>query len=233
LCIVNTKISAILLDNMTTKTQPGLAKAQLTADVVMFTIEDNTLEVLLVKRAHEPYKDQWALPGGFLWNGEATKQTAERILCDKAGVEGMYIEQLYTFDSPGRDPRGQIVSVAYFALVARESLKINLSAKTQHPTLFPVASLPQLAFDHQHIISYAHRRLQAKIQYTNAVYSLLPPAFTFNQLQSVYETILGRSLDRRNFRKKFMSLGLIRPTGQKLTGICFPATDRTQPLVLS
>ena len=198
--------------------RPPRANVQVTTDIVTFTIEDNQLKVLLIKRAEEPFEGSWALPGGFLWEGEDTQQAAQRVLLDKAGVTDMYIEQLYTFDNPGRDPRGHVMSVVYFALVALDDLIIKSTPGTQDPMLYSVSDLPQLAFDHNQVVSYALDRLKAKIQYTNAVYSLLPVNFTFNQLQQVYETIIGSPVDRRNFRKKFMSLGLIKPLGERTSG---------------
>ncbi len=193
--------------------RPGLAQIRLTVDVVIFTIDNNELKLLLIERVGEPFIGQAALPGGFLWEGESTEEAARRVLKDKAGVSGTYLEQLYTFDKPGRDPRGQIISVTYFTLVPSEALRLEPSGTTQRPHLQPLDGLPQLAFDHNEIVDYAMNRLRSKLEYTNVAYSLLPSVFTFAQLQQAYEIILGQMLDRRNFRKKFMSLGLIKPTG--------------------
>lgn len=195
-----------------------LAVASITVDVVLFTVEDDQLKVLLVKRKGEPFAGLPALPGGFLWEEESTKQAAQRILFNKAGVRNAYTEQLYTFDDPKRDPRGHIVSVGYLSLVSRQDLIIQSLPHTQSPELYSVDSLPELAFDHQEIINYAVQRLRAKLEYTNVVYSLLPPTFPFKQLQKTYEIILNTTFDKRNFRKKFMSLGIIKPTGQQLAG---------------
>lgn len=203
---------------MNDKRTRKLAQVQVTTDVVTFVVSDNSLKVLLVNRAEEPFKGVWSLPGGFLWDQETTEQAALRVLSDKAGVNDLYIEQLYTFDAPGRDPRGQLISVTHLTLVSEGSLKINQAHHLQQPTLFRLDELPDLAFDHQDIIQYAYGRLRAKLQYTNAVYSLLPRSFTFKQLQDIYESVLGTTVDRRNFRKKFMSLGLIKPTGKQVSG---------------
>ncbi len=200
------------------QSRPQRANIQVTADVVAFTIDDNQLKVLLIERAEAPFARTWALPGGFLHEHETSQQTARRVLLQKAGVAEMYIEQLYTFDSLDRDPRGAIMSIAYFALVALPDLLIKATAGTQHPQLYALGALPSLAFDHAQMVAYAHERLKSKIQYTNAAYSLLPQTFTFMQLQQVYEVILESPLDRRNFRKKFMSLGLIEPTGEQTKG---------------
>jgi 8-oxo-dGTP diphosphatase len=197
-----------------TNLRPPKAQAEVAADVVLFTLEDQTLKTLLIQRTGEPFKDRLALPGGFLWEGESTLDTAKRILNDKAGVQNSYLEQLYTFDAPGRDPRGQVVSVTYMALAHRAELTIEASPTTQQPALHNTAQLPALAFDHTKVLAYAIARLRSKLEYTNAVAALLPRQFTFAALQQAYEVILARPLDRRNFRKKFLSLGLIKATGQ-------------------
>ncbi|MFA6158376.1 MAG: NUDIX domain-containing protein [Candidatus Paceibacterota bacterium] len=184
----------------------------ITVDVVIFTIEDGTLKTLIIQRAREPFANSPALPGGFLLAGETSKDAALRILRDKAGVDGAYLEQLYTFDDPSRDPRGPIFSVTYFALVPPGEMTIRETEHTQRPRLMSAFSLPKLAFDHNKIVSYAIERLQSKVEYTNVTYSLLPKLFTLTELQKTYESILGRTLDKRNFRKKFMELGLVEET---------------------
>lgn len=188
-------------------------------DVVVFTLENNELKVLLTKRASDPFVGSWALPGGFLLKGETTETAARRVLKEKAGVvSNVYLEQLYTFDKPGRDPRAPVFSITYFALVPVEDIKFTKTEKTENPEFVSINHLPKLAFDHKDIVSYSIKRLQAKIQYTNAAYSILPKLFTFFQLQKVYEAILERSIDKRNFRKKFMQLGLIKETKKMLRG---------------
>ena len=197
----------------------SLAEVRAAVDVVIFTVQDNELRVLVVTRQHEPFAGQPALPGGFIWDGETSIRAAERLLHQKAGIKSVFMEQLYTFDAPHRDPRGRVVSIAYYALVPADQLKIEESEHTHKPALVATAKLPSLAFDHHEIVAYAVERLQAKIAYTNAAYSLLPPTFTLAQLQGVYETILGRTLDKRNFRKKYLSLGLIEATHEQVTGL--------------
>lgn len=187
-------------------------------DVVIFTIENDQLKVLLIKRTNEPYKSFWALPGAFMKKSEPSYKTAARTLKEKAGIHSVYLEQLYTFDASGMDPRGSIISVAYFALSPRQKIKLGAGKDVQTPTFFAVKKLPTLGFAHKNIVSYAVKRLAAKLEYTNAVYSLLPKHFTLHQLQKAYETILNRKLDKRNFRKKFLSLKLIKATKKVLTG---------------
>lgn len=181
-----------------------------TTDVVIFTIEDNQLKVLLVKRRQPPFKNCWALPGGFILPNESPTQSAQRVLQDKASTNRVYIEQLYTFADPQRDSRGNVITITYFALTPSNKIKLRSSTSTPTSALLALKQLPSLAFDHRKIIDYALKRLQAKLEYTNIVYSLLPRHFTLSQLQQTYQTILDHLLDKRNFRKKFLQLGLIR-----------------------
>lgn len=182
-----------------------------TSDVVVFTIENRELEVLLIKRANKPFLGSWALPGGFISREEGSRDAALRVLKEKAGVANVYLEQLFTFDDSGRDPRGRVCTIAYFALVPRSKIKFEKGKSIQTPLFFHIKNLPGLAFDHKKIIRYAAKRLRSKLEYTNVVYSLLSEEFTLNELQTAYESILGKKLDKRNFRKKFLQLGLIKP----------------------
>lgn len=187
----------------------------LTADSVVMQLIDNELFVLLIERTQEPFKGVYALPGGYNAAGETTKEAMSRILKAKAGVEVddlKLVEQLYTFDTVARDPRGHAVSVVYMGL--GKDIVPEASKSTQNPQFFPVKKLPDIAYDHDQIIHYAHERLQSKITYTNAVFALLDPFFTLTQLQEAYEAIFCRPLDKRNFRKKFLSLGLITETDE-------------------
>lgn len=185
----------------------------LTVDAVIFQISSGVLEVLLIKRANDPFRDAWALPGGYNAAGETTTAALHRIVSQKAGVDTekdlAYIEQLYTFDTIDRDPRGHAVSVSYMGC----GRDIALRDAGSHTAFLQVHSLPELAYDHANIVRYAHERLQAKLTYTNAVSAFLEKKFTLTQLQSAYEIIFGREFDKRNFRKKFLSLGLIHETG--------------------
>ena len=190
----------------------------LTTDVIIFTIENGQLKILLIKRANDPFKNKWALPGGFINDNEGSQDAALRVLKNKAGLKNVYLAQLYTFDGSSRDPRGRVCTVVYFALVLLEDIKFESGKKLQTPVFYPVNKLPQLAFDHKKIVTYAIKRLRSKLEYTNAVYALLPKTFTFNQLQTTYEAIFGKNMDKRNFRKKFSMLKLIKPTKKILTG---------------
>jgi 8-oxo-dGTP diphosphatase len=217
------KISVYTLDlDMGNKKYPQpLSSARFAADVVVFTVSEGVLQVLLIERFRPPFEELASLPGGFVWEGETSLQAAQRVLLAKAGVEDVFIEQLYTFDSLERDPRGHTISVTYYALVPHERLVIHDGPDTRRPFLAPADKLPPLAFDHKAIIVYASGRLRSKVAYSNAIHSLLPPTFTFSQLQATYESILGTKLDKGNFRKKYLSLGLVEPTEERLVGTSY------------
>jgi hypothetical protein len=174
-------------------------------DVAVFTVLDARLHVLVVPVRDDAFVGKSALPGGRVGVEETLEDAARRHLGAQTGVRGIYLEQLYTFGSPGRDPHGRVVSVAYFALIAHGGRGLRREAAWQ-----PISRPPALAYDHTAVLRTALARLRAKLRYTNLVYELLPSRFTLGELQSMYEAILGRSLDRRNFRKKIVSLGLLR-----------------------
>lgn len=184
-----------------------------TVDGVVFQLEDGVLSVALIQRGNEPFKGEWALPGGYNAAGETTSNALQRIVLKKSGIDlrrqAVYTEQLFTFDTVARDPRGHAVSITYLAC-GRNIVPEKAQEKT---AFFPVKSLPKLAYDHANIIEYAHERLASKLSYTNVVFSLLPKTFTLTKLQSAYEAIFGHELDKRNFRKKFMQLEMIEETG--------------------
>ena len=186
----------------------------LTVDAVLFQISNGALEVLLLKRPNDPFKGEWALPGGYNAKGETTTEALRRIVDQKTGVDIdtdlRHIEQLYTFDNVGRDPRGHAVSVTYLGF-GRDIEPRDAGA---HVAFLDVNNLPALAYDHANIISYAHERLISKLTYTNAVAAFLEKRFTLTQLQAAYEIIFDREFDKRNFRKKFLSLELIHETDE-------------------
>lgn len=193
--------------------RPGLATIRLTTDVVLLTIIDSQLRVMLIPRTAEPFTGSLVLPGGFVWDGETFRRSAERLLSAKAGISGMFLEQLATFDALDRDPRGRVTSVAYLALAAPSQLQPAAEVE-----FVPVSELPALGFDHTEIIAVAVERLRSKLTYTNAAYSLLPEVFVFSDLQTVYEVAFGAAVDKRNFRKKYLSLGFVEPTGDLVRG---------------
>jgi 8-oxo-dGTP diphosphatase len=195
----------------------------LTVDAVIFQLIDDELQVLLLRRPSDPFKGSWALPGGYNPQCETTRDALARIIQEKTGVaidtDLRYVEQLYTFDTVARDPRGHAVSVTYTGYGREITPRADETIG-----FFPVKHLPELAYDHASIVAYAHERLISKLSYTNAVYAFLPPTFTLAELQSAYEAIFGYALDKRNFRKKFLSLNLIHETTEmKRTGAHRPA----------
>jgi 8-oxo-dGTP diphosphatase len=188
----------------------------LTVDSVVMQLLGDKLGVLLIKRAREPFKGSWALPGGYNPAGETTLQAMTRILRSKAGLNSgdlSYIEQLYTFDTVARDPRGHAVSVVYMGLGKDIVLESSLR-DVEEPAFFALDELPALAYDHGDIIGYALKRLRDKVTYTNAISALLPEYFTLSQAQAAYEAVLGMPLDKRNFRKKFLAFDFVEATGE-------------------
>jgi len=192
-------------------------------DVVVFTIDAGRLLALLVKIKTGPHAGHWAFPGGLVGLGESVEEAARRELLEKTGVSDIFLEQLYTFGEPDRNPIQRVVSVAYFALVPHRGRFLRPGTKYAGIGWYPVKDLPRLAYDHNDLAATALQRLRSKLGYTNIAWSLLPESFTLAELQEVCEVILGRSLDRRNFRKKVLSLGLLRALSVKRRGPHRPA----------
>lgn len=184
-----------------------------TTDIVVFTIRHGQLKVLLIRRAEEPYLGQWALPGGFVLIDESLDAAARRELREETGVDGVYLEQLYTFGAPDRDPRERVITVAYYALIPSDRLRIRAATDAEAVGWFGMAELPGLAFDHRRILELAYERLKAKLDYSTIAFQFMPKEFTLTELQAVYELILGEILDKRNFRKRILTLNLIEETG--------------------
>jgi len=186
-----------------------------TTDIVIFTIRQDELKVLLIKRALPPHKNQWALPGGFIKMEENLEEGARRELKEETGVTGVYLEQLYTFGQPDRDPRERVITVAYYALVPSDELEPKAATDAEGVSWFGLKELPDLAFDHKEILKMAHERLIAKLDYSTIAFQFMPTQFTLSELQQVYEVILGEPIDKRNFRKRILSLNLIKDTGKE------------------
>ncbi len=188
-----------------------------TVDVVIFTLQDHNVHVLLLKRRYPPFDGQWAIPGGFVQLNETLDQAARRELEEETGVRDVYLEQLYTFGAPERDPRTRVISVAYFALVRAEQQRIRVSNESSEVGWFPISALPQpLAFDHDAIMRYAIDRLRSKLEYTTLAFQLLPEVFTLPELKQTYEQILGRGeLDRGNFYRKIKEAGVLEAVGRQ------------------
>jgi 8-oxo-dGTP diphosphatase len=191
-----------------------MTKLLVTVDIVLFTIREGRLHVLLIKRLIKPFENRFAIPGGFVREGESLDTSAKRELREETNVEHVYLEQLYTFGDPKRDPRGRVITVAYYALVPNtQTLRAGTDAK--EADWFPVTDVPPLAFDHASILQFAHQRLRNKLDYTNVGFELLPDKFTLSELQSVHEAILGERLDKRNFRRRLAERGIVKPLNEK------------------
>ena len=179
-------------------------------DIVIFTIQSGELKVLLVKRRIPPFHGQHAIPGGFVHDHEDLDDAALRELREETGVSDVYLEQLYSFGDPKRDPRGRVVSISYFALISADRM-LQAGSDAAEAGWWPVQKLPPLAFDHEEILNYALERLRNKLEYTTVGFQLLPEKFTLTQLQEVYEAILEKKLDKRNFRRKMALLKILKP----------------------
>lgn len=188
-------------------------RPSVTVDVVIFSLVEDDLRVLLVRREAPPFAGMWALPGAFVRMDESLADTAARALAGKTGVRDVYTEQLYTFGRPDRDPRTRVITVAYFALVPYDAIRQQTEGETTK--WFSLAQLPDLAFDHAEILAYALTRLRYKLEYTAVGFQLLPHVFTLSELQKAYEIILDEKLDKRNFRRKILTAGILEETGEK------------------
>lgn len=184
------------------------ARPALAVDCVVFGLDED-LQVLLIRRDIEPFQGRWALPGGFVRLDETLDEAARRELEEETGVSRLYLEQLYTFGDIGRDPRERVVSVAYYALVKLSDHRVKAATDAREAAWFSVDDLPKLAFDHDKILQVALTRLKGKVRYQPIGFELLPPKFTLSALQKLYEIVLERPLDKRNFRKKVLSMGFL------------------------
>lgn len=198
------------------------ARPALAVDCVVFGL-DVDLEVLLVERDLPPFEGRWALPGGFVRMDETLDEAARRELVEETGVSKLYLEQLYTFGALDRDPRERVVSVAYYALVKLSDHRVKAATDARDARWFPVSKPPPLAFDHDQVLRVALDRLRGKVRYQPIGFELLPPKFTLSQLQRMYEVILERELDKRNFRKKVLAMGLLEELNEVEEGVAHRA----------
>jgi 8-oxo-dGTP diphosphatase len=197
---------------------------QLAVDAVVFGYQHERLFVALVRRKYEPFAGQWALPGGFVNADESLEEAVQRELQEETGIRLNYLEQLYTFGEVKRDPRRRVVSVTYFGLVRPSYFEIKAATDAEEVAWFDIKDLPGLAFDHVHIIEVALQRLQGKLTYQPIGLNLLDKKFPFGDLERLYTTILGKEIDRRNFRKKFLGFDILQELGE-----LHPAIDKGRP----
>lgn len=195
----------------------------LTVDCVVFGVDERELKILLIQRDLEPFAGGWALPGGFVRMDEGLDAAALRELAEETGVTQLFLEQLYTFGEVDRDPRGRVVTVAYYALVRLSDHKVRAATDARSAGWFAAGDLPALAFDHARIVEAARRRLQAKVRYEPIGFELLPRKFTLSQLQGLYEVILERRLDKRNFRKKILAMDILVALDEVESGVAHRA----------
>ena len=184
----------------------------LTTNVVVFTLRDEQLKLLLIRRQNPPFQGFWSLPGGVVGTDEDVEANATRQLEDGTGLSGVYLEQLYTFSAPERDPRERVISVAYYALVPSKRLRLRTDEHGEGVAWFSLNELPELAFDHAQMVDTAHQRLAAKLDYSTIAFQFMPERFTLSDLQNVFQIILNRDLDKRNFRKRMRAMEQIRQT---------------------
>ena len=196
----------------------------LTTNIVVFTLRDEQLKLLLIRRRNAPFEGCWSLPGGVVGTDEDVEANAMRKLEDSTGLSGIYLEQLYTFSAPERDPRERVISVAYYALVASKRLQLRTDEDSEGVGWYSLDELPELAFDHAQMVETAHQRLAAKLDYSTIAFQFMPELFTLSDLQNVFQIILNRDLDKRNFRKRMRAMEQIRQTSQvQKTGSHRPA----------
>lgn len=184
-------------------------RAALTVDCVVFGLDRQELKVMLIRRDLPPFEGRWALPGGFVRLDETLEDAALRELREETGLENVYLEQLYTIGDVDRDPRERVVTVAYYALVKPSDHRVRAATDARAAAWFAIDDLPHLAFDHHKILAMAHQRLRGKVRYQPIGFELLPTKFALRQLQHLYEVILDRCLDKRNFRKKILSMDVL------------------------
>jgi 8-oxo-dGTP diphosphatase len=198
-------------------------RAAVTVDCVVFGLDETELQVMLIQRDIAPFEGKWALPGGFVRLDETVEEAARRELQEETGLEQVFLEQLYTFGDLDRDPRERVITVAWYALVRLSDHRVKAATDARDAAWFGMHDLPQLAFDHDLILETAHLRLQNKVRYQPIGFELLPQKFTLTQLQKLYEIVLDRTLDKRNFRKKILGMNVLQELDEVETDVAHRA----------
>jgi 8-oxo-dGTP diphosphatase len=190
---------------------------KLSVDAVVFGYDpEDGVSVLLITRKYEPFQKFWALPGGLVKNEESLEDAVRRELKEEAGMDVSYLEQLYSFGKPDRDPRNRVVSIAYYGLVRPKDYQISAQTDAEDVAWFNIKKLPRLAFDHKHIVDTAIKRLRGKLAYEPIGFELLDKKFPFSDLEKLYQSLLDRELDRRNFKKKIMTYGFLEELNESI-----------------
>lgn len=198
-------------------------RAALTVDCVVFGLDDTDLKVLLIQRDLAPFRGKWALPGGFVRVDESLEDAARRELREETGLQEVFLEQLFTYGELKRDPRERVVTVAWYALVRLSDHRVTAATDARDAAWFVVQKIPKLAFDHDRILRAAHQRLQAKVRYEPIGFELLPKKFTLTQIQKLYEIVLDRTIDKRNFRKKILRMDVLHELDEVETDVAHRA----------
>ncbi len=195
---------------------PAMQNIKVAVDAVVFGYTSREgLSVLLIKRNIQPFKDSWALPGGLVGDAESLEEAVQRELKEETGVNINYLEQLYSFGKPGRDPRNRVISITYYGLVKPDAFELYADTDAADVAWFNIKKLPQLAFDHKGILTAAHERLKNKMLYQPVGFELLEEKFPFSELEKLYMAVLDRPIDRRNFKKKVIKFGFLEETAEK------------------
>ncbi|MFM7021954.1 MAG: NUDIX hydrolase [Flavobacteriales bacterium] len=198
--------------------------ASITVDCVLFGFIDGKLNVLLIKRSSDPESGKWALPGGFLEKGEAIDDAAERVLELLTGVNNVFMQQFHTFGNPSRHPIARVVTVGYYALIDAGHHQLKPSWHASETAWFDINEMPKLAFDHNEIFNGALKTLQKELNITPLIFELLPAKFTLSDLQSLFEIILGKTMDRRNFRRRLKTMDILTELDEVRPGAHVGAT---------
>ncbi len=196
--------------------QNKLSAIKVAVDAIVFGYSKNDgVSVLLIQRKYEPFKNSWAIPGGFVLEEESLEEAVRRELVEETGIEVNYLEQLYTFGEPNRDPRQRIIAIAYVGLVKTSQYQqLKASTDAENAKWFSIKKIPTLAFDHKQILSTAIERLRAKVRYQPIGFELLDKKFPFSDLEKLYMALLDRDINRRNFSKKILSFNILEETGE-------------------